>query len=205
MKLLHIDAGLHAQSVSRQVSAAVVRAWCDAEPDMQVQRRDLAAEPPPHMSAAAWQAIRTGEPPAGEARHDLARFEELVAEFLAADALVIGTPMYNFSVPSTLKCWLDAISQPRRTFAYTPQGVRGLAGGKRVVIASARGNRYAEGPLRPRDFQEPYLKLVLEFLGVERVDVVRAEGVNIGPAERAAALAQADAQIARLFGAEQPA
>jgi FMN-dependent NADH-azoreductase len=199
MKLLHLDAGLQAQSVSRELSSTVVRAWQATQPAIEVTYRDLAAEPPPHMSGAAWRQLKFGERAPESARADLAQLEQLVSEFLAADAVVIGAPMYNFAIASTLKCWIDAICQPGRTFTYTPQGPRGLAGGKRVVIASSRGNRYAEGPLKARDFQEPYLLAVLGFVGVTQIDVVRAEGVNIGPAERATALARAHEQIAGLF------
>jgi FMN-dependent NADH-azoreductase len=199
MKLLHLDAGLMAQSVSRELSAAVVRAWQAAQPAIEVSHRDLATEPPPHMSGAAWRQLKFGEPAPESARAELVRLEEIVSEFLAADAVVIGAPMYNFAIPSTLKCWIDAISQPGRTFTYSPEGPRGLAGGKRVVIASSRGNRYAEGPLTARDFQEPYLLTVLGFLGVTQIDVVRAEGVNVGPNGRKVALAQAYEQIAGLF------
>lgn len=199
MKLLHLDAGMQAQSVSRQLSAAVVGAWRAAQPGLQVTYRDLAAEPPPHMSGEAWRKIKFDEPAPPARQRELDRIGELVGEFLAADALVIGAPMYNFSVASTLKCWIDAICQPGRTFAYSPQGVRGLAGGKRVVIASTRGNRY-EGAAQARDFQEPFLRTVLGFIGITDIVIVRAEGLNL-PGHREAALADAHEQIGRLFAA----
>jgi FMN-dependent NADH-azoreductase len=199
MKLLHLDAGLQTQSVSRQLSAAVVSAWRAAQPQLQLTYRDLAADPPPHMSGDAWRQLKFGEPVPDASKPQMERLEAVVSEFLAADAVVIGAPMYNFSVASTLKCWIDAICQPGRTFAYSPQGVRGLAGGKRVVIASTRGNRY-EGAAQARDFQEPYLRTVLGFIGVTDIAIVRAEGLNLA-AHREAALADAHAQIQRLFAA----
>ena len=199
MKLLHLDAGLQPTSASRQLCAAIVHAWRATQPDLDITYRDLAAEPPPHMSGDAWRKLKFGEAVPAARQPELDQMEMLVSEFLAADALVIGAPMYNFSVASTLKCWIDAICQPGRTFAYSPQGVRGLAGGKRVVIASTRGNRY-EGAAQARDFQEPYLRTVLGFIGVTDIAIVRAEGLNLA-AHREAALADAHAQIQRLFAA----
>ena len=131
--------------------------------------------------------------------------EELLVEFLAADAIVIGAPMYNFSIPTQLKAWIDALSQPGRTFAYTDKGPRGLAVGKRVVIASSRGNRYSQPPMSAKDFQESYVKAALNFMGVTDIEVVRAEGVNLSPAQREAALAEAHKSIATLFAAQDAA
>jgi FMN-dependent NADH-azoreductase len=200
MRLLHVDASvLGARSVSRELSAAVVQAWRGATPSLEVVYRDLARTVPPQLTEESVAAIKFGAVPSTGAAADLAVMEGLLAEFLAADAIVIGAPMYNFSVPTQLKAWIDALAQPGRTFAYTPQGPRGLAGGKRVVIVSARGNNYSQPPMSSKDFQEPYLVTVLNFMGISQIDIVRAEGVNLSPAHRDNAIQQARRDIAALF------
>jgi FMN-dependent NADH-azoreductase len=174
MKLLHVDAGITGDnSVSRQLTAAIVEAARAADPSLQVVRRDLAAEPVPHLDGGRLGGLADNE---------------ILQEFLDADVVVIGAPMYNFGVPSQLKAWLDHVLVAGKTFRYTADGPQGLAAGKRVIIASARGGFYAEGPMAAIDFQEPYLRAVLNFIGVTDVEVVRAEGVNISPENREAAL-----------------
>ena len=106
---------------------------------------------------------------------------EALDEFLAADVVVIGAPMYNFSIPSTLKAWIDRIAVAGRTFRYGANGPEGLAGGKRVVIVSSRGGIYSEGAMQALDFQEQYLRKLFGFLGVTDIEIVRAEGVNLSP------------------------
>jgi FMN-dependent NADH-azoreductase len=201
MKLLHIDSSaLGGGSVSRQLTAAVVAGWRQARPDVQVVYRDLAANAPPHFSPALVGAMFGKPEDLNDAqRADLALSEELVSEFLAADAVVIGAPMYNFSIPSQLKAWIDRIAQKGRTFAYSEKGPVGLAGGKQVIIASSRGGVYSDGARQALDFQETYLRGVLGFLGVTDVTMVRAEGVNISPEAKAQAVAAAHAEAAALF------
>ena len=199
MKLLHIDSSLlGAQSVSRQLSRAAVQAWCAADPTMRVAYRDLAVAQPPQLTGVLVRAMKFQEA-ASKAADDMRFMEELLVEFLEADAVVIGAPMYNFSIPTQLKAWLDALAQPGRTFAYTPEGPRGLAGAKRVVIASSRGGIYSTPQMNSKDFQEPYLVAVLNFMGITKIDIVRAEGVNLGEAQREDALRQAHDQIRTLF------
>lgn len=175
MKLLHIDAGITGEgSVSRQLSAAVVQAARDAIPALEVVRRDLDAEPIPHLDSTR---LGTGEG------------AEVLQEFLDADVIVVGAPMYNFSIPSQLKAWLDRVLVAGKTFRYTAEGPEGLARGKKVIIASARGNLYAPGtPLAASDFHEPYLRAVLAFIGIDDVTILRAEGVAFGPEQREAAV-----------------
>src|SRR5690606_27231630 len=121
---------------------------------------------------------------------------EVLEEFLAADTVVVGAPMYNFGIPSTLKAWIDRLAIPGRTFRYTEKGPEGLAGGKKVVIVSARGGLYAAGSAgAAADFQEPYLRQVFGFFGIDDVEIVRAEGVNLGPQQKAEAIAAARAAI----------
>lgn len=199
MKLLHIDSSvLGSNSVSRQLSANVVTAWRQAQPDVEVSYRDLTEAQPEHLSLAAFG--NPAELPA-EAAANASLTQTLLAEFQAADVLVIGAPMYNFSVPSQLKAWIDRIAQAGKTFRYTANGPEGLAGGKQVVIVSTRGGVYSQGPAQAMDFQESYLKAALGFLGITDVRIVRAEALNMGPEPRAEGLAQAQNQITALFAA----
>ena len=187
MNLLHLDASaLGAQSVSRQLTAAIVAQWQHDYPDLEVRYRDLVAQPIPHWEPSS-EAIRD---PDGLG-------ETLLEEFLAADVVVIGAPMYNFAIPTQLKAWIDRIAVPGRTFHYTGNGPEGLAGNKKVIIASARGGLYSPGnPGAAADFQEPYLRTVLGFLGVTDIEFVRAEGVGLGPEHKSASVAQALQSIA---------
>lgn len=186
MNLLHIDSSaLGAHSVSRELGAAIVTAWKRSHHGANVTYRDVAAHPLPHwtpVSDASDPAVRTGG--------------ELLDEFLAADVVVIGAPMYNFGVPSTLKAWIDRIAVAGKTFRYGANGAEGLAGAKRVIIASSRGGFYSAGtPGTAADFQEAYLRQMFGFLGVTNIEFVRAEGVNISPEHKTQALAAAHASI----------
>lgn len=193
MKLLHIDSSILGDaSVSRQVSAAIVEHLVAGHPDAQVTNRDLAAHPLSHLSGA-YLAGRSAD-----TKHDQAMQEQLdlggaaLAEFLAADTIVIGCPMYNFGIPSQLKAWIDRICVAGQTFRYTEKGAEGLAHGKRVVIAASRGGFYSEGtPHAAYEHQVSYLKAVFGFLGVTDVMIIAAEGVALGPEQREKALADA--------------
>ncbi len=184
MKLLHLDASaLGGQSVTRELSAALVRHQQALHPALQVEYRDLDAEPVPHLTARSL---------AGEDAAEAAAAERVLQQFLDADIVVVGAPMYNFSVPSTLKAWIDRIAVAGRSFRYTANGPEGLAGGKRVIVASGRGGLHTGAPT---DFQEPYLRQVFAFLGIDAVEFVRAEGVAYSPQHRSDAIAQALATI----------
>lgn len=185
MNLLQIDSSaLGPASVSAQLTAAIVAGFLRADPSLRVTRRDLDAQPLPHLSAA----ILAGNDPEAAAAGS-----EALEQFLAADVVVIGAPMYNFSVPSTLKAWIDRIAVAGKTFRYTASGPQGLAGGKRVILAISQGGVHeASGP---SDFQESYLRFVLGFLGIEEIEVVRAQGVNLSPEQRETALAAAMAAL----------
>lgn len=197
MQLLHIDSAITGDmSVSRDLSARTVQAWVEAHPGLQVDYLDLAQDAPSHLSAVS-MGFRTGQNAATEAeRAENAVSEKLVAQFLAADVVVIGAPFYNFSIPSQLKAWIDRIAQPGRTFRYTAAGPEGLAKGKTVIVVSTRGGVYStsEGG-RAMEHQESLLQTVLGFLGVTDVRFVRAEGVAMGPDAKAAALEQAEQAI----------
>ena len=184
MKLLHIDsAATGAGSVTRELTAAIVARWQEAVPGLAVAYRDLDAQPLPHLTAPVLAKADAATAEAGEAA---------LQQFLESDVIVVGAPMYNFSVPSTLKAWIDRIAIAGRTFRYTDQGPEGLAGGKRVIVASGRGGIHGNGPT---DFQEAYLRQVFGFLGIGDIEFVRAEGVGYSPQHRIDALAAAHAAI----------
>ena len=197
MKLLHIDSSiLGANSVSRKLTADIVAAWTASHPGTQVDYLDVAANAPAHLGADAL-GFRTGQAATTEVqRNENAVSEALVSQFLAADVIVVGAPMYNFTVPSQLKAWIDRIAQSGRTFKYTDKGAVGLATGKTVIVASSRGGAYStsEGG-RAMEHQESYLKVVFGFFGITDVRFVRAEGVDLGDAAKAQALADADHAI----------
>src|SRR5690606_29830593 len=149
MKLLHLDSSaLGANSVSRELSAAIVAQWSAQHPGLKVEYRDLDAEPLPHLTGASLARSDATEAAAAK---------RVLEQFLAADVVVIGVPMYNFGIPSTLKAWIDRIAVAGRTFRYTETGPEGMAGGRTVIIASARGGLHTGAPT---DFQEPYLRQV---------------------------------------------
>jgi FMN-dependent NADH-azoreductase len=201
VNLLHVDSSiLGDHSVSRQISSAAVAALREAHPGLSVTYRDLAAEPPPHLTGALFAArLRPPqERTVGETR-DAATTDAILEEFLAADVVVLGAPMYNFGIPSQLKSWIDHLAVAGRTFRYTEAGVEGLAGGKRLIIASSRGGFYGpESPAAALQHQESYLRGLFAFIGVTDVEVVGAEGVNVGPDQRASALEAALAHAGRL-------
>jgi FMN-dependent NADH-azoreductase len=185
MKLLHIDsAATGANSVTRELTAAIVARWQDTLPGLMVTYRDLDAEPLTHLTGAVLAKVDA---------QAAAESERTLQQFLDSDVIVIGAPMYNFSVPSTLKAWIDRIAVSGKTFRYTEKGPEGMVHGKRVVIASGRGGMY--GDSSPADFQEAYLRHLLAFIGVTDVEFVRAEGVGYSPQHRADALANAHAAI----------
>ncbi|QOZ44711.1 FMN-dependent NADH-azoreductase [Bradyrhizobium sp. CCBAU 53340] len=200
MKLLHVDASiLGGQSASRQLSAAIVERLTVLNPDTQVVRYDLAAEPIGHLTGPELLVQRGSAPEDAATKESAARNSKALDDFVDADVIVIGAPMYNFSLPSQLKAWLDRVAVPGKTFRYTANGVEGLAQGKRVIIASSRGNLYLDGqPAAGFDHQEKYLKSFFTFLGVSDVTVIRAEGLGRSPENRTAALAAAAAEIENL-------
>ena len=198
MKLLHIDSSLlGAYSASRQLTAEVVAQWLKGHPDTTVEYLDLAANPIGHFGADALaiKGVAQAEPTDAQ-RAENALSEKLVSQFLAADVIVVGAPFYNFSIPTQLKAWIDRLSQPGRTFTYTDKGPTGLATGKTVIVASTRGGAYStsEGG-QAMEHQESYLKVVFGFFGITDVRIVRAEGLAMGDAPKAAAMTAARDEI----------
>jgi FMN-dependent NADH-azoreductase len=201
MKLLHIDSGiLGTASVSRQLSANAAAEWRTQHPNTEVVYRDLVAQPLTHLTGEQlFAAAADASQQSPEMRSILAEGEKVLQEFLDADIVVIGTPMYNFSIPSQLKAWIDRIAIKGKTFAYTEQGPKGLAGGKTVIIASARGGVYgATSPVAAWDHQEAYLKAVFGFLGVTDLRFLRAEGLNMSPEQKEKAIHEANGSVANL-------
>lgn len=202
--LLHIDSSiLGGNSVSRSLSADVVAKLKASDPGLRVTYRDLAAEPIAHLSGAylaAAQALEGQHDPA--LKHDLAVGGQALEEFLAADVVVIGVGFYNFGIASQLKAWIDRIAVAGKTFRYSEKGAEGLAGSKRVIIAISRGGFYGAGsPAAGFEHAETYLRGVFGFLGVTDLQVIAAEGVAVGPAQREASVKAAKEQIAALQAA----
>jgi FMN-dependent NADH-azoreductase len=199
MKLLHIDASpLGGNSVSRELTRRTVQRWQARQPSTVVEYLDLAADAPTHlnMDSLGFRLGLDAEGLTEVQKRENAVSERLVSQFLAADVVVVGAPMYNFSIPSQLKAWIDRIAQAGRTFKYTEQGPQGLAGGKTVIVVSTRGGAYSANPaLAFLDHQESYLKTVFVFFGVTDVRFVRAEGLAMGDAAKATAIEGADREI----------
>ncbi|MCA1497792.1 MULTISPECIES: NAD(P)H-dependent oxidoreductase [unclassified Bradyrhizobium] len=192
MKLLHVDSSvLGPHSVSRQVSAAIVDRLRQAAPSLQVVYRDLTETPLAHLSGSHLAAAQGAAAPA-ELGPDLAASAAALEEFLAADIVVIGAPMYNFTIPSQLKAWIDRILVAGKTFRYGAAGPEGLAGSKRVIVAISRGGHYgAETPYAAGEHLETYLRWVFGFMGITSVEFIPADGIQLGPEHREKAIAGA--------------
>ncbi|HEU0199700.1 MAG TPA: FMN-dependent NADH-azoreductase [Burkholderiaceae bacterium] len=183
MKLLHLDSSILGDaSVSRQLTAAIVQTYRVIEPDLEVTYRDLGAQPLEHLSGAA-----LGQPNAQN--------ETLIDELKAADVLVIGAPMYNFTIPSGLKAWIDRVSVAGKTFRYTEKGPQGLVPDKRTYIVASSGGQYSNTPIAT--MHVGYLQTLLEFLGIRDIKVIRAEGLAL-PGARDKVLAAAHAEVEAL-------
>ncbi|MFG1204466.1 FMN-dependent NADH-azoreductase [Xanthobacter aminoxidans] len=201
MKILHVDSSILSEgSISRQLTAEIVATLKQAAPGATVTHIDLAAAPLTHLTAAHLGAAQ-GAPVPSALEADVAASKGALADFLASDVIVIGAPMYNFSVPSQLKAWMDRLAVAGVTFRYSEKGLEGLAGGKKLIVASTRGGVFSAGtPMAALDHQESYLTAFFGFLGITDVSFVRAEGVAMGPEAKAnavdAAIRQAHALAA---------
>lgn len=202
MKLLHIDSSiLGDNSASRLLSREVVNAWQAAEPNVAVTYRDLAADAISHFSANTLVAAgTTAELRDAAQQHEADLSASTLAEFLAADAVVIAAPMYNFTIPTQLKAWIDRIAVAGQTFRYTEAGPEGLCGNKKIVIVSTSGGLHvgqATGVAH-----EEYLKVMFGFFGITDIEFVRAHGLAYGDEVRIKAMSDAQAQISeQLFAA----
>lgn len=185
MKLLHLDSSIQGESsASRALSAAIVEQLRSADPALEVSYRDLAADPLDHLTLAAF-----AQPEA----------TQTLEEFLASDIVVIGAGLYNFTIPSQLKAWIDRILVAGRTFRYDENGPEGLAGGRRVIVALARGGLYGEGsPFAHYEHAETLLRGTFAFIGIPDAEFIIAEGLNYGEDARKAAVDQAMAEVGRV-------
>jgi FMN-dependent NADH-azoreductase len=193
--LLVLNSSLSGEaSVSNLIVKELVGVLKQEHPGLHVVQRDLAAQPVPHLTPATVAGVRSQAHSAPELQAR-ALSDELIAELKHADVVVIGAPMYNFSIPSTLRTWFDHVLRPGVTFSYSAAGPKGLVSGKRVIVVESRGGLYSEGPAIALDFQEPYLRQLLGFMGLTDVSFVRAEKIGYGPEARAAAIAAAVASL----------
>ena len=196
-RVLVIESSARQQgSVSRELTRQFIGNWQAARPADQIQIRDLAVEPVPHLDATLLGGWMTPSEQQNDAeKAALARSNQLTDELLAADVLVLAAPMYNFAIPSTLKAWLDHVLRAGVTFKYTETGPQGLLTSKRAFVLTARGGIYAGSAL---DHQEPYLRQVLAFIGIHDVQFIHAEGLNLGAEFSEKGLAQAKAKLAEV-------
>ena len=202
-KVLHINSSVrNSGSLSRQLSGEFIAKWQAAQPADVIVERDLAANPVPHLSEEMMGAFFTpAEQRSPQAAELVKVSDQLVDELLAADVIVLAAPMYNFSVSSTLKAWIDHIARAGRTFQYTANGPVGLATGKKVYIFTASGGVYSEGPAAAYDHLSTYLRAVLGFIGITDITFIHAEGVALGEAAVAATMSKSRAAIADLLPA----
>jgi FMN-dependent NADH-azoreductase len=177
------------QSWSRLIAGEVVARLAALHPGARVIDRDLAADPPPHPDIALYNAILS--PEAGPEHPDFALSERYIGELEVADWVVIGTPMNNFTVPSTLKAWVDHIVRIRRTFRSTPEGKIGLLADKPVIVVSSHGGYIGGAPAYQPDFLTPYLRAVFETIGMPRIEFIPLTGLTRGPEQLAKALGEA--------------
>jgi len=174
--------------------------WLDANPDGRVVVRDIGREPIPHLTAERFQAFLAKPADRTPEQQAIAGFSDaLIEELRAADVIVLGLPMYNFGVPSSLKAYFDHVARSGVTFRYTEKGPEGLLKGKKAYIFATRGGLYAGTAL---DTQTGYVRDFLRFIGIDEVEFVYAEGLSMGDAPKDKALAAANTAIARIVGRE---
>ena len=200
-KLLLVTSSLFGdQSKSAQIAREFVEVWRRSRPGAVVTERELTPASMPHLSLDALGALTTPAEQRTEAQAASVAFgDRLIEELEAADTVVLAAPMYNFSIPSTLKAWIDHVARAGRTFRYTAGGPEGLLKGKKVFIVTGRGGFYSgNSPAKVFDFQEPYLRGVLAFLGLDDVSFIHVEGLKVSPEAAEQGLARARQAIAAL-------
>ena len=175
-------------SVSNQLVAETVAQLRSQDPDLEVVTRDLGESPIPHLTLHAANALRNPEPANADEAAARALSDALIAEIQVADVVVIGAPMYNFGIASTLKTWFDHVLRAGVTFRYSASGPEGLLKNKHAIVIESRGGLYSEGPAQVMDAQEPHLRTLLGFIGITDVVFVRAEKLGFGPEERQQAI-----------------
>lgn len=202
MKILHLDSSVTGEkSVSRPLTRAAADKLKATYADAEYVYRDLVKNTLRHYTAVL--RMYGDAPPqiTPEQQAELETGQEVLEEFLSADIVLIGAPMYNFSIPSQLKAWLDLIAVSGKTFRYGASGPEGLCGNKKLVVISSRGGKYGPGsPVETWDHQEQYLRHFFTFLGVKDITVITAEGVAMGPEKAAEAIAAAKTKIEEQLG-----
>jgi FMN-dependent NADH-azoreductase len=197
MIILHVNSSITGTaSVSRQLTAEVLALLLEAHPGAQVITRDLGVEPIGHLTGAhlaAWGGGSVGDPMLAA---DLAAGQDALTEFLSADIVIVGAPMYNLTISSQLKAWIDRLAIAGQTFRYTEQGPQGLAGGKKVIIVASRGGYYGQGsPNAAPEHHDSYLRGLFEFFGITDIEIIHAEGIMVSQDARESAIAGAMARI----------
>lgn len=185
------------ESVSRLLVDAVVARLTHQNPTAKVTNRNLGQRPIPHLTTETLAGVR-GEPSTEVERRSRALSDQLISELRTADTIVIGAPMYNFSMPTSLRAWFDHVLRAGETFSYSEAGPKGLLEGRRAIVVESRGGFYSEGPAQALDFQEPYLRQLLGFIGITDVTFIHAEKIGYGPEARAAAIEAANVRIAEV-------
>jgi FMN-dependent NADH-azoreductase len=198
--LVITSSALGQASVSSQLVEETVARLRSHNPALRVITRDLGRDPVPHLTTDSTTALRGGEPRNEAQAATRTLSDGLIAELKAADTLIIGAPMYNFGMPSTLKAWFDHVLRAGITFSYSESGPEGLLKGKRALVIESRGGLYSEGPAQPMDSQEPHLRNLLGFMGITDVTFLRAEKLAFGPEVRDQAIAAVRRQIAETIG-----
>lgn len=198
--VLHISSSVRSTgSTSREMAAEFLSKWKTSRPGDIVVERNLATDPVPHLTEQMMGAFFT---PAAQRSLEQAETvqssDALVAELIGADVIVLGAPMYNFSISSALKAWIDHVTRVGMTFSYTETGPVGMVTGKKVYLFTARGGVYSEGPAQAMDFQETYLRAALGFIGLTDITFIRAEGLAMGESAVDAALSQSRRLIGEL-------
>jgi FMN-dependent NADH-azoreductase len=196
---------LGAVSVSSQLTKETVASLRSHDPDLRVIVRDIGATPIPHLDPESVAAIRGATPANEKQAAAQALSDHLIAELKAADTIIIGAPMYNFGISSTLKSWFDYVVRAGITFRYTENGPVGLLEGKRAIVIESRGGFFSDGPTKGMDAQEPHLRTLLGFMGIKDVTFVRAEKLAFGPDVRQQSIDTARAQLGQAVHEHQPA
>lgn len=201
--VLHIQSSVRNEgSISRQLTGEFLDQWKATHPGAPVVQRDLAENPIPHLNEQTLGAFFTPAEQRTPEQQEIVRLSDsLVAEVFAADVIVIGAPMYNFSISSTLKAWIDHIARAGVTFKYTESGPVGLVQNKKVYVFTSRGGVYSQGPGKAMDFHETYLRGVLGFIGITDITFVHTEGVAMGEDATRNALKQTRVAIEELAAA----
>lgn len=202
-KILHINSSVrNNDSISRKVTSDFVAKWKAKDAQTTVVERDLAINPPPHLNEKTLGAFFTAPDQRTAEQNEIAKLSEtLVQELFDADVIVIGAPMYNFSITSGLKAWIDQVARAGITFKYGENGPVGLVNGKKVYVFTARGGVYSHGPAAAMDFHETYLRAVLGFIGLKDVTFIHSEGLSMGAVGVEKALEQTNKAINELLPA----